>query len=183
MPNFFKMRDKKHACDGLKDMINHTNLANASMIEIGCYMGDSTKIFADSGRFTKIYAVDPWVAGYDDRDAASRSDFKYVETAFDQFADEYDIVEKIKMTSNDALSKFDNHSVDLVYIDGDHRAEAVKNDIRNYRDIIRPGGYLAGHDWTNAKVGPAKEIREAILEIMERHPDQTFSDCSWIYKL
>lgn len=177
MTKIFEMRSKESSRIGLQDMINYTDLTNASMIEIGCYMGDSTKIFADSGKFTKIYAVDPWTPGYDDRDPASRSDFEYVETAFDQFANEYDIVEKIKMTSNDASNKFDSQSIDLVYIDGDHRAEAVKNDIRNYRNIIRPGGYLAGHDW------PTKEIQDAILEIMGCHPDQTFLDRSWIYKL
>lgn len=177
MPKIFNMRAKESSKTGLQDMINHTNLTDASMIEIGCYMGDSTKIFAESGKFTKIYAIDPWSPGYDNRDPASSSDFEYVETAFDQFVNEYDIVEKIKMTSNAAFSKFDNQSVDLVYIDGDHRGEAVKADIKNYRNIIRPGGFLAGHDWLT------KEVQAAILEVMGREPDKTFEDRSWIYKL
>jgi predicted O-methyltransferase YrrM len=177
MPNIFEMRKNESSRTGLRDLINYTNLTDAIMIEIGCYMGDSTKIFADSGKFTKIYAVDPWARGYDNRDPASRSDFKYVESVFNQFASEYDIIEKMKMTSNDASTKFANQSVDLVYIDGDHRVDAVKNDIRNYRSMICPGGYLAGHDWVTV------EVQEAILEVMGRLPDRTFSDRSWIYKL
>lgn len=40
-----------------------------------------------------------------------------------------------------------NNKVDLCYIDGDHRAEAVLNDGINYLTLCKPGGYLIFDDY------------------------------------
>lgn len=36
---------------------------------------------------------------------------------------------------------------DFVYIDANHRYTAVKQDIAEWYDLLRPGGILAGHDY------------------------------------
>jgi hypothetical protein len=37
-------------------------------------------------------------------------------------------------------------SLDFVFIDGDHTEAGVERDIRAWVPIIRPGGWLLGHD-------------------------------------
>lgn len=44
---------------GLDKLINYTGMENITMIEIGCYAGESTKFFLDTNKVQKIYCVDP----------------------------------------------------------------------------------------------------------------------------
>ena len=53
----------------------------------------------------------------------------------------------IRLPSLAASFTFDDHSLDLVFLDGDHREESVRADIEAWRPKIRPGGWLAGHDY------------------------------------
>lgn len=43
--------------------------------------------------------------------------------------------------------KFPDKSVDFLFIDGDHRYEAVKKDIQLWLPKIIPGGFISGHDY------------------------------------
>jgi predicted O-methyltransferase YrrM len=43
------------------------------MVEVGCYAGASTAIFAQTQKFEVIHAVDQWQAGYDEQDITSKS--------------------------------------------------------------------------------------------------------------
>jgi hypothetical protein len=52
--------------------------------------------------------------------------------------------------------------VDMVFIDGDHEYEAVKRDILNARKMLKPGGILCGHDFSDAHPGVMKAVRELV---------------------
>lgn len=52
----------------------------------------------------------------------------------------------LKMTTDEAALQVRDGSLDFVFIDADHRYEAVRDDIANWRPKIRVGGYLMGHD-------------------------------------
>jgi cephalosporin hydroxylase len=39
-----------------------------------------------------------------------------------------------------------NLKLDFLFIDGDHSYEGVKADYRNYREFVKPGGFIAFHD-------------------------------------
>lgn len=152
---------------------------NSSMVEIGSYLGESTLIFLDSGRLFMVYAVDPWVNGYDPevKDIASfRFDMDLVEARFDEVVAPYrNHIFKLKMTSEQASSNFPDQSLDFVYIDGNHTYESVKQDIVIWRKKIRLGGIIAGHDygWPG--------LTQAIIEELGEIPiGDRFSDNSWM---
>ena len=69
-----------------------------------------------------------------------------------QFKENIDIVEctditKIyDMSSLEAASNIEDKSLDICFIDADHRYEEVKKDILAYFPKIKPGGILCGHD-------------------------------------
>jgi hypothetical protein len=88
----------------------------------------------------------------------------------------YDNVDKVKMKSKCAVDKFENESLDLVYIDGDHRFECVMIDILLWLPKIKIGGYICGHDYTDQYVGMA--VRKLL-----GMPHEIFDDSSWLKKI
>ena len=77
------MRPNETYIQGLKDLINYFS-DNTILCEIGCYAGESTAIFLNSGKIATLYAIDPWMNGYDNNDLASSSNMKLVEELFDE---------------------------------------------------------------------------------------------------
>jgi predicted O-methyltransferase YrrM len=47
---------------------------------------------------------------------------------------------------NDRVRTLFPHGVDVLFIDGDHAYEGVRADYELYRDLVRPGGFVAFHD-------------------------------------
>jgi hypothetical protein len=67
---------------------------------------------------------------------------------------------------------------DFVYIDGLHTYEQVKKDIENYKQLIRPNGFIGGHDYhPQGWPGVVKAVEETV------GVDKVFPDGSWIKKL
>lgn len=63
-----------------------------------------------------------------------------------------------KMASTDAAKYVDDHSLDFVFIDGDHSQEGVSADIMAWTQKVRPGGRVIGHDYN------MKSVRDAVHE-------------------
>ena len=167
------MRDDK-AARGLRNLVQflHHRYENGFvMVEIGSYAGESTEIFAQHA--SKIYAVDPWVSGYDPNDIASNSDMILAEKEFDHRMQKYANIKKLKMTSAEAINSFEDQSVDIVYIDGNHTYDAVKFDIQSWLPKIKLNGMVAGHDYYH------KGVNRAIHYTIGK-PDLVFEDKSWL---
>jgi len=49
--------------------------------------------------------------------------------------------------SKQVASTMRNECLDFVFIDADHRYEAVREDIKNWYSKVRPGGIVSGHDY------------------------------------
>ena len=50
--------------------------------------------------------------------------------------------------SVEVLSSFEDEYLDLVYIDGDHSYNGVKNDLNISYKKVKTGGYICGHDYS-----------------------------------
>jgi len=166
---------------GLINLIESLCISNAIMIEIGCFAGESTKIFASSDKIKIIYAIDPWTSGYDNKDPASKSNLSLVEKKFGGRMIDNPKCVKMKTTSLEAVKEFEDRSLDLVYIDGDHRYEAVKRDICAWKPKLKRGGYLCGHDFGHPKYRGIEGVRLAFVDTLG-DPDDTFEDSSCVYK-
>jgi predicted O-methyltransferase YrrM len=164
----------KFSTTGLLDMINHIgNTKEMTMIEIGAYIGESTCIFAEN--FKSVISIDPHL-NYQEIDANIYIDFNIVKEEYLKNISKYDNVTYINKTSNDALSDIIK-KVDLVYIDGAHIYEQVKNDILNYIKLVKSGGIVAGHDYKDNL-----DVTNAVNELLGT-PDNVFLDSSWIKNL
>ncbi len=123
-----------------------------TILEVGSWQGRSTRALADHGPGT-VYAIDPWDGPY----FTDAGDVHPIQTnVYDAFAQHLadhitsGRVVPIRAQSFDALrdtAQFSAGGVDLVFLDGDHRYDAVVDDIAGAIGLLRPGGILAGHDY------------------------------------
>lgn len=174
------MRKKLGYIDGLKDFVNDLPY-NINMIEIGCYAGESTKVFLDSGKINNLIAIDPYIDDYDMVDVHSRA--YRMSDVFDVFnrdiLSKYDNVRLIKSTSDDAVDLVPiGLPINLVYIDGCHQYENTLRDIKNYLPFIEKDGIISGHDFHYGWPGVIKAVDEMFGE-----PDKIYSDFTWMVKL
>jgi hypothetical protein len=176
MSDIIKMRGNPNDVQGLLDLCKEFP-NNAIMAEVGSYAGESTKIFLESKKIKKLYAIDPWKGGYNDTDAASNSNFDIVEKTFDENIKGYDVV-KLKMSFEKSLDYLPELELDVIYIDGNHEDENVLNDIKSALKKIKLGGILCGHDYHYYGGGVPKAIEKIF-----KKPDKTFIDTSWMVKI
>jgi len=58
-------------------------------------------------------------------------------------------------------SKYEDQSLDFVFIDAKHTYEAVTKDIAAWRGKVRPGGIICGHDYSQDYAGLMCAVTEA----------------------
>ncbi len=71
-----------------------------------------------------------------------------------------------EMSSFEAYEQFRRLGVfvDFVYIDANHTYGAVKQDIRFWDEVVKPGGVLCGHDYHRKEPGVDQAVDEYIKE-------------------
>lgn len=142
---------------------------NGVAVEVGCFAGYSALKWLAS-KLSLLICVDPWQNGYDKNDVLSDAiSMKAAEIMFEIRVGSDPRVFKMKAASLDAAKQFPDNSLDFVYIDGNHTEKAVRADIAAWLPKVKPGGYLAGHDWQFA--GVKKAVR-ALLGEPVRLPDR-----------
>lgn len=171
------MRDQE-STQGLLDLIKELgDNSKKTMIEIGSFVGESTILFAQS--FKNVIAIDPFMEGYDDADPTSYLfEFKNVYQTYLERTGDYKNIQTIVATSIDALDQLKEDKYDFVYIDGLHTYDGVKSDIENYLPLVKKGGVIGGHDYTD-KIPHLVGVKKAVDE-MFGEPDKVFKDNSWI---
>lgn len=113
----------------LKTMYKLLNNKPKVIVELGVWEGNSTEAWAQLA--DKVYAIDIFITP------------KFVKKVLSK----YNNIEVIESDSSSAASKFNENSVDMVYIDACHEYEGVKKDILAWLPKIKKNGYLAGHDF------------------------------------
>ena len=83
----------------------------------------------------------------------------------------------VRALSSEAVNRFEDESCDVVFIDMEHTYEAVKNDIKMWYKKIKPGGYIAGHDYVSGWPGVVKAVDESF----GKENIIKMDDC-WIYQ-
>jgi hypothetical protein len=159
-------------CNDLKDKLGE----NPVIVELGSYMGESSLIFSQEFPNAKIYCIDSWEGGFDDKDSASYADYIDVEHQFDLRLKIMNNVEKIKGYSTDFEIE-----CDMVYIDACHKYECVLNDIKHWSKFVKK--VFTGHDYNTEefiKYHPhIAGVKIAVNEMLGT-PDKIYIDGSWI---
>ena len=71
--------------------------------------------------------------------------------------------------------------LDLVFIDAEHTAEAVTQDIHAWWPLLRPGGYLMGHDYCDVFPGLVQAVDQAAQELAQTCPMVIYNSSVWMF--
>lgn len=136
---------------------------HTDIVEIGAFLGRSSCAIASNtkGRLT---CVDTWNGLI----AIQSQPQKSADQMFDDFRFNLiglDNVGALRMSSLDAAAEARKHGVmfDMVFIDAEHDYENVKEDIRAWTPLIKPGGLLCGHDYADGWPGVVKAVDEWVV--------------------
>lgn len=117
-----------------------------------------------------IIGVDPWQGmTHPDPDSRSPCSFSQAIQSFARWGrpHEMEIVYLLRAQSVKAAAAMDEGRLDGVMIDGNHSREAVAADIGAWRSKVRPGGFLAGHDYEDRFPGVRQAVDEAFPDGVE----------------
>ena len=119
------------------------------ILEIGSWKGGSTAIMAFAyNPDGVIYCVDTWGGspGEWNVEVVQKYDVAYMFLRNMALMRLLDRVRMIKCTSHKASTLFPDNTFDLIFIDGDHRYEGVKQDLDDFYPKLKIGGIICGHD-------------------------------------
>jgi predicted O-methyltransferase YrrM len=141
---------------------------NGLVVEIGCWMGRTTRAMADNKRSGNIFAVDTWKGSEENQDFLKDKPEDYLFQEFSKnLADHIasDLVTPLRMDSLSAAYHFARLGTKFkfVFIDASHD-ESVRADIIAWRPLVEPGGVLAGHDYDWGYPAVVHAVRELISE-------------------
>lgn len=77
--------------------------------------------------------------------------------------------------SAETAGKFNDRSLDFVFIDAEHTYEAVAADIRAWLPKVKPGGFIAGHDYR------IPGVAQAVQELLPGAVSRDTRDCWQIW--
>lgn len=141
-------------------------ISDVRIVEVGSWKGWSTQLMASliKPHGGMLYAVDNWRGSADDWNvkAAREQDifgiFRYNMRQLDLM----DVIHPLVMDSMTAAGIFRDNSVDMVFIDANHRLQSTKDDITHWMPKIRSPGIICGHDCEGHYVAFSKEQQEII---------------------
>jgi len=115
-------------------------------VEVGTRKGEFATALCDANRDMHLWCVDPWMAYDAGHGVASQErQEKLYAHAMNQIKGHNITV--IRKTSMDAVSEFEDQSVDFVYIDANHQFDFVVCDLIYWAPKVRMGGIVALHDY------------------------------------
>jgi hypothetical protein len=145
------------------------DLAMTRGAEIGVWKGEYSLAFCRAIPALTWTCVDPW-APY-----AAYRDNKNQQALIDQAHAE--ATEKLspyrvtflRMASVAAAPLVPDRSLDVVYLDGNHEAAYIREDLDLWIPKVRPGGLIAGHDYRVNSGKPFIQVKAAVDQYVLDH--------------
>lgn len=146
----------------------------ALIVEIGCFLGDSTIMMACAlkGTGSHIMTIDPIFQSGKilviDANSASPG---FKESSLIQFLNRISsarldgYISVIPDYSYSVLERWDGRPIDLLFVDGQHTFSAVKKDVE-WMQFVKPGGYSAFDDWMDP-------VERAVQDYVKEHVEWT----------
>ncbi len=130
------------------------------IVEIGCYLGRSTRALADHCSGTVI-AIDDFAGP---RDTNEKYDSTALLSKYLENVPNSNVV--TLMSDHECMSC--NIYPDMVFIDGSHEYKDVKRDIERWLLFLQDGGLLCGHDYDENWPGVTDAVNELLGEHVHR---------------
>lgn len=119
-------------------------------VEIGTQDGYNAKVMMLVLPMKQLFCIDPYedyvedMGSYKKTNKVGNNVFENAQSYLGMFGSR---VSFYRNYSDSVSNKFEDKSLDFVYIDGNHSQEYVKKDIEFYLPKVKSGGILGGHDF------------------------------------
>lgn len=127
---------------------------DAVCAEIGVLKGDYANLISLQS-ISKLYLIDPWISIPDIPHrwhAVPQEEMdNYKSEVIDRFRDN-DKIEIIEKYSAAAVPDFEDYSLDWIYLDANHSYDFVKEDLQNWWNKLKPGGFFCGNAYINTPI-------------------------------
>lgn len=139
------------------DWLYRTAKGKKNIVEIGCYKGKSTTaLLKGINGHGMVWSIDPMV---------DYGNHTFVELMANVGA--YPNFRHVRVPSSLGVRLFENKSVDMVFIDGAHDYEHVKEDITLWLPKVH--GIICGHDYGDTPGNPGEGwpgVQRAVSELL-----------------
>jgi hypothetical protein len=170
--------------------------SGSHFVEVGSFKGRSSSSMAveivNSKKDIRFDCVDTWAGSEEHqkdsdgyiRELAKNSKYATVVAGnlFQQFMDNTkqfsDVINPVRLTSQEAHKLYDEESLDFVFIDAAHDMRSVLKDICGWSPKVKKGGIIAGHDYGGRYTGVTNAVDLFFGDIVQKEV-QTFESCSW----
>jgi cephalosporin hydroxylase len=142
--------------------------SGSSVIDIGVNIGSSAMYFCASPNIACVTGIDPY--GPQDE-----TNVYFTRNILPTLGPKYVFMNR---RSDQAYMLWEDDSVNLVCIDGDHSYDAVKKDIQLYLPKVKRGGILCGHDYGGNWEGVIRAVDEVVGK-----PDRVFASTHWLKEI
>jgi len=160
-----------------------------NVIEIGARYGDSSEVIMKNLNVSNYYIIDPYesyeeysIDGFNEVLKKNKNIFENTKKKLNNMFSRVNIT-FYKNYSNDKniINNFENESIDLIFIDGNHEYSYVLSDLENYYPKLKKNGIICGDDFfmrhyendfkRSLPLGeyPVKMVYEAVTEFKKKY--------------
>lgn len=122
------------------------------MVELGVFRGEFAKDIIQIVQPSELFLVDIWDGemGSGNKDGDNYVKITNMKNIYLNLIHQTKSHNNIHVVRSDTVSflrSCEENYFDAIYVDADHSEQAVYNDMIESFRVIRPGGYLMGHDY------------------------------------
>jgi predicted O-methyltransferase YrrM len=148
-----------------------------NVVEVGVYQGKGTAIWVveliNKNIDFNYTAIDHFKGSEE-----HNPEFDYYGTTKNNLRPIESFIEIMKSTSSDASRKFDDESLDLIYIDASHDYHSVLKDLQDWYPKLKTGGIICGDDYIDGWPGVVSAVNEFFSNKINKFGKQQW----WVMK-
>jgi MMP 1-O-methyltransferase len=142
-----------------------------TILEIGCWKGKSTFCLAKGAPHAQVFSIDPFNAAGESDSLAEYAEKKGQSSLLEQYhanLERLGVAQNVKALvgySSAFINEFEDESLDLLFIDGDHSREGAEFDFTHFGNKVKIGGHIIFHDYRPSKkdFGPTWVINNLVV--------------------
>ena len=120
-------------------------------VEVGVAEGAYSEIICKANPQMQVYGIDPWLDYVNYNVYTKTNELSNMYNLASKRLASYSNYKIIRAFSMDAVIRFQDNSLDFIYIDANHQEPYITQDITEWFKKIKPGGIIAGHDYIRLK--------------------------------
>lgn len=143
----------------LYDLCTSLGKENITYLEIGAFAGGSASLVSTHDKVTKVFSIDIGFPIKKEITIKNVNNFKHNGCVY-QYIQGDSTSHEMKNKIKDLVG-----SVDVLFIDGDHRYDAVIKDYENYKDLVTVNGFIVFDDYLDPIHSP--DVFTAVNDIVK----------------